>query len=146
MGEVTTEAFLNLVWALLCVGALSCHFWRERRRTGDGNRVLRLQRALSVFVAAVALFPVISASDDRVGLSDIYAPSISQAAAFHTGKVHNASPAPPLEDPEHGQTTAPFLLFALLISYFLAARTKTPRLIRWCAYGSLGRAPPSCLA
>jgi hypothetical protein len=107
---------------------------------------LRLQRAISVFVAAIALFPVISASDDRMGLGDIYSPAVPQTAALAAGKLRNTSPAPPLEDPEHGQTPAPFLLFALLISFFLVAPTKTPRLIRWCAYGSLGRAPPACLA
>ena len=107
---------------------------------------MRLQRAISVFVAAVALFPVISASDDRLGLADTYRASTSPLAAFDRGKIHNASPAPPLEDPEHGQTAAPFLLFELLVSFFLVAPPITPRLIRWCANRSLGRAPPSGLA
>ena len=54
----------NSAWALLCVMALVCHWWRERQRARLQSRRLRLRRGLSVFLAASLLFPCISVSDD----------------------------------------------------------------------------------
>jgi len=143
---MATEAILNIVWVLLCVGALSYHFWRDRRRAGSRTRALRWQRAISVVVAAVALFPVISASDDRLRLADLYSASPPQQASLDRGKVDHSLLSPSLEDPEHGQTTGPRLIFELLIAWFLVAPPKTLLLIRWFAFLCLGRAPPSCPA
>jgi hypothetical protein len=103
---------------------------------------MRLQRAISVFLAGVALFPVISASDDRLVLADSSTAPVPQSASLDRGQIHNAA-SPPLEDPEHGQTSAPFLLLAPLVSVFVVAPSKTPLLLRWFAGRSLGRAPPS---
>jgi len=141
---VTTEAVLNLVWALLCFGALSCHLWRERRQAGGRTRTLRLQGMMSVLVAGVALFPVVSASDDRLALADICTATASQSLSLDRGQLHGAAVSTPLEDPEHGQTTAPFFLFVLLVSFFELTAAQTPRLAGYRLHRSLGRAPP-CL-
>ena len=59
------DTTLNLVWALLCIGALAWHYWRERQRARLRNPRMRLLRGLSVFLAAFLLFPCISVSDDH---------------------------------------------------------------------------------
>ncbi|MBV8847400.1 MAG: hypothetical protein JO307_31710 [Bryobacterales bacterium] len=138
-----TEALLNLLWVLVCVGALGFNFWRSRVSPGMQTRGARLRRTLSVFLAAVALFPCISASDDRVRLGDLQnaAPS---SAAFDKAHLQSTL-APILEDPDHGLTCAPLRL-AVVVSFFVMVRPQTPGLARWSSLSSLGRAPPMRLA
>lgn len=61
---MTVETGLNLVWASCATAALVvfavCE-WRRRATFAD-----RCRRGLAVFVATVALFPTVSASDDFV--------------------------------------------------------------------------------
>jgi hypothetical protein len=139
---VATEAILNLIWALLCVGALSRHFWRDRHRTVSEGGAVRWRRAVSVLLAAVALFPVISASDDRLRLADLHAAAPPASAAFDRGQIHEATLSPPLEDPEHGQIAAPVLLFTFFVSFFALSFANAPIQSRSFAGRSLGRAPP----
>jgi len=61
---VTFDAALNLVWALVVAAALGALAARDVSRRApllDGCR-----RALVVFIACLALFPCVSASDDMV--------------------------------------------------------------------------------
>jgi hypothetical protein len=134
-----TEALLNLVWVLMCVGALGLHFWRSRAYNVTQTRAARVRRTLSVLIAAVALFPCISASDDRVRLSDIQNPPVT-STQFNRTPIHG-SVLSILEDPEHGQTAAPLFL-AFMLSYFVMVRAESPALTRWFPLSSLGRAPP----
>ena len=60
------DTALNLLWALFCVAALVFHVRSERQRTRAGSGKARVIRAVAVFVAAVSLFPCVSASDDSV--------------------------------------------------------------------------------
>jgi hypothetical protein len=138
---VATEAILNLVWALLCVGALSRHFWRDWRRTAPDAGAMRWRRAVSVLLAAVALFPVISASDDRLRLADICTAAPPSSVALDRGQAQDP-PSAPLEDPEHGQVAEALLLFTFLVSFFAVSFAKTPVQSRWFAGRPLGRAPP----
>jgi hypothetical protein len=135
-----TEVILNLAWMLLCFGALSAQVWADRRRAGTRNRTLRLRRSLSVLIAALALFPVISASDDRIRLADLQALP-SQQTAFDNGQNHGPLASGTLEDPEHGQTTDPFLLI-VIVCFFLIALMGVSALARWFSVTTLGRAPP----
>ena len=137
---MATEAILNLVWVLLCIGALSGQLWRDQRRVG--SRAVRWQRVVSVLLAAVALFPVISASDDRLRLADLHAAAPPASAAFDRGQMHEAALSPPLEDPEHGQIAAPVLLFTFFVSFFALSFANAPIQTRSFAGRSLGRAPP----
>jgi len=134
-----TEALLNLIWVLVCISALGLHFWRSRDYRA--TQTMRVRRALSVLLAAVALFPCISASDDRVRLSDIQAAPVSspQFNRHIPGGILSI-----LEDPEHGQTTSPLFL-AFMVSFCVMVRLETPALTRWLPLSSLGRAPPSVL-
>jgi hypothetical protein len=134
-----TEALLNLVWALVCVGALGFNFWRNRI-SATQTRAARLRCTISVFLSAIALFPCISASDDRVRLGDLQTPP-AQSSAFVKANLHSGL-APIFEDPEHGQTSAPLRL-AVIVRFFVMVRLETPALTRWSSLNSLGRAPPA---
>jgi hypothetical protein len=135
-----TEFILNLSWMLLCIGALSAQVWRDGLRSGAPNRGIRLRRSLSVLIAALALFPVISASDDRIHLSDTEAVP-AQQSAFGRGQNHGPLSSATIEDPEHGKTADPFFLIVLLFFFLIVAREASGR-SRWFSVAALGRAPP----
>jgi hypothetical protein len=59
------DAILNTLWALVCAGALIYHFGREARRSFS-NSWTRTCRTVAVLLAAVSLFPCVSATDDAV--------------------------------------------------------------------------------
>lgn len=61
---MTFDAALNLLWALMGVGALGALVIRDARRQAPLGA--RCRSALAVFIASVALFPCVSASDDLV--------------------------------------------------------------------------------
>jgi len=134
-----TEIILNLVWMLLCISALGAQVWMDRLRSGARNRTIRLRRSLSVLIAALALFPVISATDDRVRLADLDG-APSHGLAMEGGQMHGVSA--PLEDPEHGQIAEAFFLISI-VCLFLIARPQIAALARWFSISAVGRAPPS---
>jgi len=96
-----TEIILNAAWILVCFGALSAQVWRDGLRSAPGNRSLRLRRSLSVLIAALALFPVISASDDLHAMraemeeSSPCKRSVCQAAVERVSVWHNPWQNPP---------------------------------------------------
>jgi hypothetical protein len=61
---MTVAGGLNLFWLLSVLAAFGVLVWAERRRCARFRD--RCRRAFAVFLAAVALFPCISASDDLV--------------------------------------------------------------------------------
>jgi hypothetical protein len=135
------DAILNLVWALVCISALAALFWRDRKGlTARCNRAFRWKQTLSVLVAAVALFPVISASDDRIRLADFDSGPVREAG-FDRGQIHSVSLSAPLEDPENGQTAKPSLAVAI-VCFSLVVSKETLPIVRWFASGAQGRAPP----
>jgi len=138
-----TEALLNLFWVMVCATALGVHFWRNYFRECTQTHAARLRRTLSVLLAAVALFPCISASDDRVRLGDLDS-APAQQVAFNRAHV-NGFLLPILEDPEHGQTVAP-LAFSIVASSFVMVPVEPPTLVKGFSFSTLGRAPPVALA
>ncbi len=136
-----TEIILNLAWMLMCIGALSAQVWKDRLRSGARSRSIRLRRTLSVLIAALALFPVISASDDRVRLTDLNATPTQQTTSAG-GQIHSLLSSTPLEDPEHGRTAEPFFLIAI-VCLFLISRPKSSAQARWFSISAVGRAPPT---
>jgi hypothetical protein len=134
-----TEIILNLAWMLLCVSALGTQVWMDRVSSGLGNRTIRLRRSLSVLIAALALFPVISASDDRVRLADLYA-APQHGIALENWQTHSV--LAPLEDPEHGQAVEPIFLIAI-VCLFLIAQPEIAARTRWFSISAVGRAPPA---
>jgi hypothetical protein len=135
-----TEVILNLAWMLLCIGALSAQVWRDGFRFGSDNRRIQLRRTLSVLIAALAMFPVISASDDRIRLADLHAYPAQQAPIAH-GQIHSPLSSASIEDPEHGQTADPFFL-SVTLRLFPIALMASYALARWFSISSFGRAPP----
>jgi hypothetical protein len=61
---MSLAAGLNLIWLLTVLSAFGALIWTERRRRARFRD--RMRRGFAVFLAAVALFPCISASDDLV--------------------------------------------------------------------------------
>ena len=105
------DTILNSVWALLCVMALVCHWWRERQRARLQSRRLRLRRGLSVFLAAFLLFPCISVSDDYAQARLQNFNSIpSSRPVFRNGNSTSMFWAVQLEETEHIRPVAPFVL------------------------------------
>jgi hypothetical protein len=135
-----TEILLNLAWLLVCLGALSAQVWMDGQRSRAGNRRIRVRRSLSVLIAALALFPVISASDDRVRLADLNVTPAQETSA-RSGKTLSLMSAAPLEDPEHGRTAEPLFATAV-VCFFLIARMERTAPSRWFSISALGRAPP----
>jgi hypothetical protein len=88
------------------------------------------------------MFPVISASDDRLRLADICTASVPQSPALDGHHASNVVPSPPLEDPEHGQTPTPVAVFRLALVSLLPQPLETVPFAACFAYRSLGRAPP----
>ncbi len=136
-----TEIILNLAWMLGCIGALGAQVWMDRLRYGARGRTLRRRRTLSVLIAALALFPVISASDDRIRLADLSAAPVHEQSSFDQGKNHNLLSSAVFEDPEHGQTADPIVL-VIVVCFFLLVRMEVSALARWIPISALGRAPP----
>lgn len=60
------DVALNLVWALVGAAALGLVAVRETQRRTLSVGWDQCRRALAVFIASVALFPCVSASDDMV--------------------------------------------------------------------------------
>lgn len=58
------DAILNAAWVLVCAGALLYYLRQEARRAGSSSWT-RTCRALAILLAAVSLFPCVSASDDE---------------------------------------------------------------------------------
>jgi len=68
---MTVESGLNLAWALFAVAALAVFVVCERQRRRGTTLAARCRRGLAVFVAAVALFPSVSVSDDFVRIKSL---------------------------------------------------------------------------
>ena len=132
------DSALNLAWALLSVGALLFQCWRERN--SRASHWCRARRAFIVFIALVALFPCISASDDEARLRDLHR-QIEAHAAFDRARTGALTPSVQVEDLEHGQVVHSFDLtlawcFVLMVSVERSVRATFRH------RDSLGRAPP----
>jgi hypothetical protein len=136
LGIQHADAALNLIWVLLCVSAL---LW-QWKRTGFSSQMLR-RDGLAVFLAAVALFPCISASDDRIRLRDLDAAQTAQNT-LQKGLGDNVPLSMQLEDLEHAQAATLVSLF-LFLSFLLMVRIEDATCIRLARANSASRGPPS---
>ncbi|HUA22056.1 MAG TPA: hypothetical protein VMB25_25105 [Bryobacteraceae bacterium] len=135
------DTILNLGWAVLCVGGVTWHWWWSRRCAPAPSRRIHFYRTLSVFLAAVSLFPCISASDDRVRLSDLDTGSTS-GQALASGHESNYQLIAQLQNIEHGQTTTPFV-FTPIFSSVLLVQPEQAALVRALRRDTPSRAPPA---
>jgi hypothetical protein len=134
MGFVTTEALLNVVWAVLCLSALAAYFVRERD--------WRFKRAVCVLIASVALFPIVSASDDRMNLAALLNPQGPESTSVQAAHPQKPSLSPGLEDPEHGQTPDCSTGRVLPVAIALLAPEQFLGLATGSSSSPQGRAPP----
>jgi len=138
MELMTTEALLNLLWAVLCLGALAWYFVRERD--------WRLKRAVCVLIASIALFPIVSASDDRMNLAALLTPQGPESCTLQPAHQQKTPTLPCLEDPEHGQTVESVEGFVLPVVLTLLEPEEVPGLTKGSCSRAQGRAPPRSLA
>ena len=132
------DTLLNLAWVLLCIGALVLHWYFENSR----GRRARVLRGVTVFMAALLLFPSISVSDDyaRARLADANAPS---PVALVSHSLSNTSLlAMQLEETEHIRPVVPFV-FVLTLCFFLVFLLETSDSVCLFRWGTRGRAPPA---
>lgn len=142
------DTSLNLVWALLFLGA-AFTFIRAERQRRTGTPRARTIRALAVFLAVISLFPAVSASDDSVRFQYLDA----QDAQHHSDSHRSQQRAPErsqatlvrmLESLESVQVPVILILSVTLCFFALVLielRSGLDRLIP----KSAGRDPPSLL-
>ncbi len=141
---MTFDAALNLVWALVGAVALGALAVRDvRRRTPFWDRC---RGALAVFIASVALFPCVSASDDlvrfeRLQVSSQAASAVASPLPEKRGEKPALYLARLLESLENFQisTACRFLVtlfFLALVAAFSHQRVERPLPC------PLGRSPP----
>jgi len=145
---MTVADGLNLLWALGAFAGIGLLAFRER------GRVTRLRdrcrRAFVVFLAAVALFPCISASDDLVRFGVMPAAlrargtTIESAVPAGSGSSHAVHLARLLEALESFQIAVAIAVLVALTFYIwvlLATEFASERI----AFSPTSRAPPSLL-
>jgi hypothetical protein len=97
------DAILNALWVLVCAAALLYHLRQEARRARSTSWT-RICRTLAILLAAVSLFPCVSASDDEA--RNRYFES-TQADPLHPQNGHSK------KSPEQSLATLVRLLEAL---------------------------------
>jgi hypothetical protein len=132
------DSALNLAWALLSVAALVFQCWRERN--SRASRWCRARHSFTVFIALVALFPCISASDDEMRLRDLHR-QIEAHAAFDRARPDAVATSIQLEDLEHGQVVH---AFDLTLAFCFVRMVPLEHSVRatFQHRDSLGRSPP----
>ena len=138
-----TDTILNLGWAVLCVGGVLWHWWWSRKYSPALTRRVHCYRTLSVFLAAVSLFPCISASDDRIRLRDLDTASTNGAAVAY-GHDGNYQLIAQLQDIENGRTTTPFV-FVPALSSAPVVQHEQATVVRSSHRDTSSRAPPAAL-
>ena len=142
---MTVADGLNLLWALGALAAIGLLAFQERRRVSRLRD--RCRRGFVVFLAAVALFPCISASDDLVRFGVMPAAlraegvKIEAAVPASSGSGHAINLARLLEALESFQISVAIeVLVALCFSTWVlfAAELAAER----SAYSPTSRAPP----
>lgn len=143
---MTVADGLNLFWALGALSAIGVLALRERRR---GTRLRdRCRRGFVVFLAAVALFPCISASDDLVRFGVMPAAlrgqgsKIGAAVPASSGSGHAVHLARLLEALESFQIAVAIEVLVALCFFtwvLYAAELASERI----AFSPTGRAPPA---
>lgn len=131
------DTALNLGWALLCIAAVVWHLWRSRE-TAARRRLVRIYRGVSVVLAALALFPCISASDDRVQLHDLDSGFNHSSVLDHSNRALSAQ----LAAIEHGQAATPLVLTLTWRSFLLLLPAEPVGQHTSCQ-AALSRGPPN---
>jgi len=139
---------LNWVWLAVAAGALLWLGCQELRRRGQRKRWEGSRRLLAVLLAAFAIFPAVSSSDDLLSYSLLgvqfgrhggFGSQTPEDPAESTARVQLARV---LEALEHFQTAAicALAIFLFCLSYICVFRPQLHACIVRC---QCGRSPPS---
>jgi quinol-cytochrome oxidoreductase complex cytochrome b subunit len=137
---LSLDAALNLLWlgisvaALLGVGVLD---WKR-------SREIRWRRFFAVFVAAIALFPAVSDSDDFFSFSLLQTSGPHRSAGTapeDSGEKDTIQLARVLESLDHYQITS-YYQFALSLGFVALLLTLSLAVFTRPVFASAGRAPP----
>ena len=147
MTSSTLNNALNWVWLGVAACALLWLAYQELRRRGNRGRWAGPRRLVAVLLAAFAIFPAISNSDDLLSYS------LLNAQLGRHGGYGSPIPEDPAESArtqlarllgtlEHCQTALPcaFAMILFCVAYTLAFR---PRFHAYSAACRSGRSPPS---
>ena len=134
---------LNLIWLLVALVAMGGVLLSERRRTSTPDA--RSQRLVSVLLAAVSLFPCVSASDDLINFAYVsagletrrgFGHSVPEDSNTSTTVIYLA-----LQNLEHLQITAFYALFVAL-SFFGFVFCLAPQSVSRQLPSFVSRGPP----
>ncbi len=123
---------LDALWLLLTVVFLGYGIFRRDRRSSCGRELL------SLTVALVLIFPIISAADDLLLFS---VPDGAQAAVSDVAKPRQASTVAHLDSPVAAVTSQPVAHFS---SWYLELESSPTRLITAIAHATGNHSPPLC--
>ncbi len=136
-------ALLNLFWVGLCISAVSLQLRSDSRRAA--NRRSRIRGGLAVFLAVVALFPCVSATDDSIRVE--YLASQQQPASGALPETSHDKNLVTLvrlfEVLESAQIVVGLVIAAILFFFALVSLSRPASIDRLMPALS-GRAPPSC--
>ena len=133
---------LNLVWLLLAAGALCASLLAEWVRVSSLRA--RLQRAMSVLLVTVSLFPCVSASDDVISFAYVSAGLETRSGFGHSTPDDantNSVIYLALQNLEHLQITAIYTLL-VAICFFGFVFYFAPKTIFRQSPSFVSRGPP----
>jgi hypothetical protein len=136
----TLDFGLNLLWLGLSVAAL---IWFGRLEWMRSHR-MRWQRLFAVFLATVALFPIVSDSDDLFNFSLLQIPGQHRGAGTtpeDTREKDSVHLARVLESLDHFQVSA-FYNIALAVCFVALLLTLRLSVLSRPVFANSGRAPP----
>ena len=138
----TVGVFLNLLWVGLCIGAallqLRSDIWRRATTRS------RIHSGLAVFLAVVALFPCVSATDDFARLDYLASQTQSQSETLpDPGHDHSLGSLVRLFEILEAAQISVCLTIATTLLLFALVRSIRPRSIDRLIPALSGRAPPS---
>jgi hypothetical protein len=136
-------ALLNLFWVGLCICAITLQLRSDSRRSA--NRRSRIRGGIVVFLAVVALFPCVSATDDSIRVEYLDSQQQPSSGAFPE----------PSHDKSLGTLVRLFevlesaqIVFGLIIAatlfFFALVSLSRPASIDRLMPALSGRAPPTC--
>jgi hypothetical protein len=139
--SVTLDSGLNLLWLGISVAAL---LWFGRLDWKHSGRV-RWQRLFAVFLATIALFPIVSDSDDLFSFSLLRIPGQHQGAGTtpeDTREKDSLHLARVLESLDQFQISS-FYQIILSLCFIALLLTLSLGILSRPVFASAGRAPPS---
>jgi len=138
----SASALLNLFWVALCLSALLVQVRADRRRTA--SRRSKVRSVLAVFLAVVALFPCVSATDDSARIEYLASQHQSSSGAIpETSTDKSLGTLVRLFEVLESAQIAIGLALATTLFFFALVASLRPTSIDRLMPALSGRAPPA---